>query len=370
MAVILIEGFDHENGMADLQGGQQPIISVCTGWPNGQPLNSVGTRWGAGNMLQLNPGGASGGAFQAGRCVFPLYQNLGAGTVGIAFKGIPAGTTNDLMGFGLFDQTSGNTQIGIGFTSGNMPVIYRGSLILFNDGVHPMPVVLWTGSNPISLTDWNYLEFTANIGSGTAGSISFRLNGAPIFTLTGIDSQCSTNPWFNAVVVEAELGGGGWEIDIDDLYVTDTTGSAPANGFLGDVRVQTLFPTANDAVQWTPLTGANWQEVSEVAMDGDTSYNFSNVLGSQDTFAHQALLGVPIDIFAAQVTVAARIDDATGHTLAPVCKSGSTVALGSALPVASGYGYIKGIFPTNPSGGGAWSAAAVNAAPAGYNLVS
>jgi hypothetical protein len=139
---------------------------------------------------------------------------------------------------------------------------------------------------------------------------------------------------------------------------------------LGDVRCLTLFPVGNNSIQWTPLANTNWQEVSETAMDGDTSYNFSDTAGQQDLFNFQALSGVINQIVAVQIKGAYRKSDAGQRTAAQQLVSGATQVAGATTYFGLSYQYVTDLFPNDPNTGVGWTLSAVNALTAGYKLLS
>ncbi len=89
------------------------------------------------------------------------------------------------------------------------------------------------------------------------------------------------------------------DFTIDDLYLCDDSvgpGANACNTFLGDVRVSTLYATANGAVSWTPLANTNWQELADVQMDrGRHIPNSTGTVGASDTILFAPL---PVDVTA------------------------------------------------------------------------
>ena len=159
---------------------------------------------------------------------------------------------------------------------------------------------------------------------------------------------------------------------IDDFRCNDTTvgpGTYPCNGFMGDLRVALLTPTANSAVTWTPLANTNWQEVSETAFDGDTSYNSSSVVGNADLFT---VTQVPTgtEVIGVSVIGAYRNEDATAHTLTQQISAAGTSYAGATQSLTQMYQFLSDVFPINPTSGVSWTVADVNAMLIGYAVTS
>jgi Concanavalin A-like lectin/glucanases superfamily len=110
--------------------------------------------------------------------------------------------------------------------------------------------VLATGAaagRAITGSVWVYLELRATTDP-TAGAFEVRVDGETWVAATGQNTRNTANSSVDSVALGWSYypGGGGPTADYDDLYVCDATG-ATHNDFLGDVRVQTLRPTAAGA---------------------------------------------------------------------------------------------------------------------------
>jgi hypothetical protein len=195
-------------------------------------------------------------------------------------------------------------------------------------------------------------------------------------TVSGVNTSADgtvnvTQAYVGVVAQSGQLSGNPNMVYFDDLVLLDTTGGAPTNTFLGDVRVLTTFPTgAGNLTQWTPLASTNWSQVSETAMDSDTSYNYSGTNGQIDLFTQGGLAVTPLTIFAVKIRCASKLDSAGGDTLAGELRSASTNYVSAAQPVLSTYSYLDFIWTTDPGTGVAWTKTGVNAAQIGYNRVA
>jgi hypothetical protein len=200
-----------------------------------------------------------------------------------------------------------------------------------------------------------------------------RLNGVQVLNLSGLDTQNTTNAWFEALWFNGPAAPTGTSLQIDDFFVANTaagTGLVPFNAFVGDCRVLTLYAAADAATQqWTPLSGANWSQVRETRNDGDTTYNATATVGAVDSFTFQQL-PANFDVLAVQVVGSYRRDDAGARTITQQLTSTGTVANGAAYVLPSSYVYCYDIWTVDPHTSAAWTLGAVNAVAAGYTLTA
>lgn len=361
MALQVWEGFDHYNGSADLisrsgflQWQFPDALSPFSAFTTG--------RNGFGKSLQI-------GTVNAGLYGGQRLRGVWAVRNAEVYFGIavycPAGAG---VNFSLVDTVANAPQVGINFNPNNYSVqVWRGTLgtgtqiALSNNNV-------WAGDV------WNFIEIHYKI-NGSTGAIDARVNGVSVFggPVTGLNTQATANAWSDAVDISVS-DGGSQLIELDDLYYADTAtgaGTFPANSFLGDCRVATLFATGNGSVQFTPLTGANWQEISEHAMDSDTSYNYSSTPGQEDTFTFGALSATINVIFGVQITIAARKDDGSSRVIKAALISSATEVYGSNHSIPdTNYAYFTDIWILDPHTSSNWTLGGVNGATYGYNLVS
>ena len=227
---------------------------------------------------------------------------------------------------------------------------------------------MWTGDV------WNYIEVRAKIDN-SAGVIDVHINGVSVTSVSGVDTQATTNAWFDSadflLVPPINTQTFIWRDDFDYCDTTTGAGATAANTFLGDVRVATLFATGDDSVQWTPNSGSdNFSRINEPAMDSDTSYVSTSTATDQDTYDFEPLINTVGTIFGIQLTVAARKDDAGSRVIKQVLKSGGTTDFGAdnALPDVT-YAYFTDQWILDPNTSANWTRANVNAIAAGVNLV-
>lgn len=359
MALKVWDGFDHYSATADFKQ-RSGFLQWQLPAVNAPVLSFVTGRNLFGKALQV-----SGGQFSGFWAVFG-DRNAEA-IVGFAML---FGSTVAAAGcrFQFWDTVADQIQATVWFNEDNYAVqVYRGDTS--GTLLYASPNNVWAGHV------WNFVEIRVKIHD-SAGEVQARVNGVTVATITGVDTKATSNTWWDKLLLRPSPDGisNAPIIQLDDLYYCDTTmgaGTFPANTFLGDAKVVTLFATGNDSVQWTPLSGTNYQMIDEQAMDGDATYNYETTAGDQDTFVFEPLESVITVIYGVQVTYAARKDDAGMRVTKSVAKVGGTSYFGAdkSLPDQV-YTYFTDLWILNPNTAANWTITGVNAATYGYRLVS
>lgn len=149
------------------------------------------------------------------------------------------------------------------------------------------------------------------------GNIEIRVNGFPVLVIinanTANDPSDTTIAQFSMIVPPFAFGS--VDMYIDDLVIWDVTGGIN-NGFLGDRRCLTLFPSADSApLDWTATGGgAHYTQINEVTPD-DSNYVSASAVAMKDTYTLPDLPANAADI--AGLVLSARIskDDASDCAL-------------------------------------------------------
>ena len=368
MATKVFEGFDHYNVQADflarsgwlqwqwIGGGSAPTLSFPTG------RNSLG------KCLEWSVGSAG---VSTDRINAVFADRNAEAFIGHASKMPPQGTSPIGMWVFFYDTTVPAVQLSVHFNEVNYSVsVYRG------DGFVGGATLLGTSANNVwTNTVWQFLEYHLKVAT-SGGSFEVRINNNVVLTITGVNTQASANAWFDSMAFATSPNAIAYNAVnfIDDFYYNDTTtgpGLVPANSYLGDASVATLFAIGNDSVAWTPLAGANWQEISEVAMDSDTSYNSTSTVGNEDRFNFAALSSALNTAFAVQVTGAYRKDDGGTRTIQQSVTSGGTETYGSSHNIPdTNYAYFTDLFVLNPTTGLNWTLTDINAIKGAYKLTA
>lgn len=267
-----------------------------------------------------------------------------------------AGTVADQRIFAFADLATEQISLVRNMTSGKLEV-RRGA------------TVLATSTDTLLIGVNTYIEFSATIHN-TTGAFEVRFNGITQASGSGVNTRNGTNNYANRVY----FGHGGTNrsasVIVDDLWLNDANGSIN-NGFIGDVLVKALYPDGAGAnTGFTPSAGANWQCVDETPANDDTDYVSSDVPGTKDTYAFQALPGTAVVVKAVMVQGRVRKDDAGGRTMKLLNRAGVTDNESAAFAPGTTYQYFGAIHETNPDTATAWTVAEVNGAQFGIKVES
>jgi hypothetical protein len=289
------------------------------------------------------------------------------------------GTAVDTMivGFGLqvINNDSGSIQL-LAFYEGNLVTRHMGLWISVDNGstcdllvVNGANATLSTLSAAIPLGTYVYIEFKTKIHD-TTGTWEVWKNGVSIGSASGVDTR---NGGTSGVIGSALIGNdagnsNNYDVRYDDLVFLDTTGSAPNNDRIGDVRVAVLVPSgAGNYAQWTPSAGSNYQNVDDLAsVDDDTTYNSEATAGDKDSFAMGNLPTTPSTVYAIAESIRYRKDDAGSSTIRQLLRISSTDYEDADISVADAYTYTRRIRETNPNTTAAWTGSDVDGLEAGY----
>jgi hypothetical protein len=356
MSVIFVEGFDHQNTNSDLATGDDWSTAV-----NGLTISASYARFLGKGLGFITPSG-----FPQLAKLFP--SNYSQMIVGFAYNSLTNDDVNPIAIRFSSGGTAGNEQISVtvNWQAEGQINVYKG-----NAGGTLLGSV--TGIPNIGGV-WCYVEIQVNINAST-GSVIIRINGNQVLSLTNVDTDPQSTGNFNLLSFNQAAAGASFYID--DIYCIDpTSGGAPWNAFLGTINgvtVETLFPASNAGTQNftpSPNTNANWQNVSETAMDSDTTYNYDPTNGDKDLFNIGSLSSNPVNIWTMAVRAAARIDASSTVNLENRIVSNGTEVDGSAVDLGSTYAYQTTIQETDPNTSAAWTEAGVNAAQIGYKISS
>lgn len=358
--IITYDGLDHYAGSGDLQIRAGKLQWFCPAEVGGTVLISpTGGREGSG-ALQLECRYFGLGPVQTSVQGFFLNSDATI-IIGMA---LDLHDWADPLDIYFQDALASNAeQIHFHITSGPTQVsIYRGATLLVASPINAFT----TGS-------YNFFEFKS-LTNTTTGSATVRINGQVVATVSGVNTQQTANASVSALQI---LGGTSnttaVNVFIDDVYICNGISSGglyPANDFLGDVHVETLFPIGNSTVTWTPQFNTNWVEVSETAFDGDSSFNFTSTINNTDSLSMGSLPITVSGVIAVQATGAYRKSGAGSHSLAQGISSSGTIASGATVSLSESYQYLSDLFLHDPSTGGNWLIPAVNALLGTYTLIS
>jgi hypothetical protein len=322
MAIVFVEGFDTTNAAADL---------IQKGWTGlGSYTAGTGRLDGRSAVCSGNTGA------QTWTHVLPSsYATL---IVGMAVN-------QTSIGNGAFDIRAGATR------TVRIQTDASGHYQILNSA----GTVLATGTTVVTNSTWHYVEVKAFV-NGASGTVELHLDGVVEIASTVVNIG-STNLDTIALVRTGTSNQLNW----DDIYAADTTGSAPNNTFLGDVRVETVFPDGDGAhLAWTPTGGgAHYTQVNANVPDDDTTYVSDATPGDIDSYTVTNIDG-GATVYAVQVDLWARKDDASTRQIAPLIRQASTDYVGNTVTLGTTYSYYQQLYDKDPTAAD-WTAANINA---------
>lgn len=347
MALLFIDSFDHYTSLTTKYNTLTCSGSGCT-----VTIDASTGRFGSGLRL-WNPNSGGG---EVNKILPSTYSTI---IVGFAFRFTATQTASPTLVIFKEGSTS-HVDVRLDDTH-RLYVTRNGTTIASPAG------------NPLTLNTWNYLEFKATIHD-TTGSVEVKVNGISTVSASNVDTRNGGTGLLSTVT----LGGSGRSSDggtagfqYDDIYICDTSGTTN-NDFLGDVRVEAIFPSgAGNTANFTPSTGSNYENVDEATPDDDTTYNYSSTAGHVDTFAFGNVTPTAGTVYGVQQILYARKDDAGSRSIRPVVRhSGTDYDTGTSTSIGNSYAINLFVIEQNPGTSAAWTISDVNNAEFGYKLVS
>lgn len=352
MAILFVDSYDH---FTTVPGDKYNSTATSVGVGNPIPTFTISSGNGRRGTSCFRFTGLNGGTWTGS-----MHKTVAPGDatcyVGFAWKPSTTSAAMDILSI----CDSATAQITLKFTAAALLQLLNGT----GSGT-----VLGTSASTIS-TSYQYIEVFVTIHN-SAGAYEVRVNGATVISGSGADTQSTGNTSWNAIKFgNVSTGATGTRtMDYDDLYIADGTNSQT---FLGDVRVDALFPSgAGSTTQFTPSTGSNYQNVDETNPNGDTDYNSSSNAGDIDTFATPDAPSSGAVIYAVQPVLYAKKSDSGSATLAPVIRYSGVNYPGTEMYPSTDYGpFLVQVWEQNIAISGAWTETDFNAAEFGYEKVT
>lgn len=321
MALIFMEGFD--DGLMQQKGW------VGTWQPNNYPSTVTG-RFGGKAMQEAYLGG-----------VQRNYATPLTGTVIVGCGVMPWGTTSTMT-----ILTHGMARLKVA-TGGNL-ALYRSDT---DAQVAITPGAVWTTGNV-----WRFVELKYVVSTGVC---EVRIDGVVVLSGT-----VPTATSIASIIFPNQANG--TYINIDDIYVLDATGTAN-NTYLGDVRVQTLLPSAEGTnLGMTPDTGTvHYSRVNEAAPD-TTSYVSTASAGVKDSYRYQQLAANTSSVYGVAVTSYASKDAPVAAGIATLVRLGSTDYVNAQTQSLSA-SWVAGtdLYQVRPNDSAPWTPTDINGAEFG-----
>lgn len=254
-----------------------------------------------------------------------------------------------------------------GTTQCDLRIVGTGQLQVTRNGT----VLGTSATGLINGNNWYYIEFKVTIGA--SGSYDVHVASASVLSGSG-NTQNTANATSNQFVIGPIPNVS--PTNFDDIYVLNSSGSAN-NTFLGESKIVTNLPSADSGsastnTQWTPsAAGTHFSKVNESSPDDDSTYVYSATVAQLDTYKYPAatLSGT---IAGVQVVLCERRDNTGARSTSVEYRSsgGTNYTGGNIFSLSSNYNMDRQIYETDPATSAAWTAAAVNGAEFGINLVA
>lgn len=340
MAILEIEGWDHKQ-----------ITPVRSGWVYTVPSFS-----------------------QAGRFagVGWAYRSTGAGTSTGDFTGFTATAGPLTCGAGVFMSSAVETNVNLmefretaishmfvrPITTSGQIGLYRGDGTLLQSSA---PAVTHPGA-------WDHMELKGTVHDTTGVGI-VRVNGTVVINFTGDTRNGGTGVINTVRLSSGDSSDGAF---YDDFYLLDSTGPAPWNDFLGDVRVSTLTPSGDGS--FSQLLGSDGNSVQNYLLTQEvppvgTTYVGSATVGQRDTYAFTDLPTASGQVLGVRPLLYAHKADAGAAAFKPVTRLAGVERIDTAIPLSPTLvtpltGALLTVDPSNA----AWTVANVNAAEFGAEV--
>lgn len=212
--------------------------------------------------------------------------------------------------------------------------------------------IITTATALISSDTWYYLEIKYKPDTTASGAVEVKLNGSSIGTFAGITS------YTNSAVDEFRVVTTGLNADhfIDDLYILETA-NTPNDDFLGDVRVDALYPSGDIKSDFTPSSGGNnFSDTSELVGDKGVTFVESGTLNAEDLYTVNSRYSGSTIHATQQVNLVRKTDANTiTNSITYQQAGGSTITLSSKTTPDSYHYHIAPVQNTDPDGGAAWT---------------
>lgn len=260
-------------------------------------------------------------------------------------------------------------------------VDHYAEIITWNDNTNTP--IAWVGVNPtgsltlytnygtyttagpvITANGWWHIEAKMNVSAGT---FEIRVEGTTVLSETGINlGMLPAAIW--AWTFKTVFTSGSPQIYYKDLVLWNGSGTQNTD-FLGSVIVETLLPTADVSLNWTPTpntdTGATILATTPPA-DSTIYLDAPNPppAAYEGTFAH--LSGDITSVKCLMTMVrAAKVDGGDGSLQVGLISSPASApatALGANRPITTAQTYWRDVIELDPKTAAAWLPAAVNLA--------
>lgn len=329
-------------------------------------------KWFSNTGFTVDASGRNGNCIKSGtsNTIYTLWTNLPANCAtviwGFAFfpdsfasVGFPA--SGGINEFSLMDAAT--KQISLAFDTAGAIRVLRGSFTGTLLGTSP--------SNSLVAGAWNFIEVKVLFATGATGTVTVKVNGVTVLTLSSVITCVSANAYANQIQFRFTASINVGTMKFDDLYVFNALGGIN-NDFAGDSKVVVLRPAgAGHTQSWTTNgSGTHFGCINQTNPDGDTTYLSSSTIGQIDVETLDALPASVTAVLAVQTVISARKDDASVRQIAPVLSDGSTDAAGTTVGLANNFAYYMQAYDQNPLTTSNWATGDFATLQAGAKVIA
>lgn len=234
---------------------------------------------------------------------------------------------------------------------------------------------IFTGTLRVAVGSYHYFELHYVKSSATVNTftMSIYMDGVLIGTASAATAWAPTSDTTSLLVLAFQRNG--VFTAFDDMYVTlDDAVANTLQGPIGIVNIVVQRPETDTQAQWVKngSAGTNSLSVNQPALSSlSTNFVSSNNAGDKDIYGTTDNLpsgytpkAVQVEAYYARTSTTSPVVN-TGLISGGTEVDGAQVTIANATPT-----YVSQIVERNPNGGGAWTAATVNAAGFVNNHVS
>jgi hypothetical protein len=228
--------------------------------------------------------------------------------------------------------------------------------------------VLGTGVNSVPLNQWCCIEWYIKIDDGVAGESTVKLDGTTEITILAADTKATGNAGANLCSFGGATDGATYLSFVtgyyDDLAINDTAG-AVNNSWIGRGGIYGIMPEAvGNYSDLIASAGNAWACIDEVP-PSDADYVYESTVDKKSTYNLTVLTPTTGVIACINVIMRAKLDAVGTGNIARLIRSNGVDSQGADVGLDTSPKTIQDIIEIDPSGGGAWTIARVNALEAG-----
>lgn len=226
--------------------------------------------------------------------------------------------------------------------------------------------VIATSTNPvITANGWYHIEAKLVSGVGAVDTFEVRVEGVPVLVVAA--SDLGVDSLYQVQIGTPNYGSNApsfTNVYWKDFFIWDGSGTSN-NDFVGSVIIYDLPPTADVALNWTPVGGPNGFSILDNAPPDDAIYLQAPTPPPAAYKASHGVLPPNVTSVKAIMTMvrAAKSDGGDASLQVGVISDPAGVpatVLGANRPITIAQTYWRDVFETDPKTSAAWLPTAVN----------